>query len=381
MFTGKKTGHLVAGKGRLAGWSSSSTFRKTFSFPVGSKRYRTQPYPAGYLARAPERLYTGMALVSPLTPFMLRNVCIVLVLAALAATSAAASPVLPANARKLAHHKTIRATAQATHKTAARAGTARAGASHAGTHRPAHRYSAAARAASRRRSSANAGRVRVLHSTGRTPQLRRVALVRRRIVIPASPLKGSLESLTRQNERTEADGLERILDEQDLTSRIEQKLLVPVPVSASLVINTELPETHRYCRPWTASFLTDLAGEHAAQFHKPLIVSSAVRTVEYQAHLMRHNGNAAAAEGDVVSPHLTGGTVDIAKSGMSRKELAWMRDRLLALQTSGLIDVEEEFRQPCFHITVYKSYAAPAEPDPAPASQATTGAAGAVDEK
>ena len=74
-----------------------------------------------------------------------------------------------------------------------------------------------------------------------------------------------------------------------------------------------------------------------------------------------------------MSPHLTGGTIDIAKSGMSRKELTWMRNHLLAMQVEGTIDVEEEFRQPCFHITVYRSYLAP-EPDPVPgpAHPATT---------
>lgn len=182
-----------------------------------------------------------------------------------------------------------------------------------------------------------------------------------------SPLKGSAESLERQNERAEADGLERILDEDDLSSRIEQKLLVPIPESPALGINSDLTENHRYCRPWTATFLSDLAGDHDAQFHKPIVVSSAVRTVEYQQGLMRTNHNAAAAEGDIVSPHLTGGTIDIAKSGMTHKELVWMRNRLLALQLSGMIDVEEEFRQPCFHITVYKNYAtapAPATPHP-----------------
>ena len=191
--------------------------------------------------------------------------------------------------------------------------------------------------------------------------LRRASLVRRRpVVMPPSPLKGSLESLARQNERAEADGLERILDEEDLASRIEQKLLVPVPASSSLAVNSDLTENHRYCRPWTASFLSDLAKDHAAQFHKPITVSSAVRTVEYQQELMRTNGNAAAAEGDIVSPHLTGGTIDIAKAGMNRQELVWMRNHLLAMQLGGMIDVEEEFRQPCFHITVYKNYSAPA---------------------
>ena len=186
------------------------------------------------------------------------------------------------------------------------------------------------------------------------------------------PLRGSFESLARQNEKSEADGLERIENEDDLADRIAHKLLVPVPVSAALTINESLPETHRYCRPWTASFLSDLARAHAAQFHRPLYVSSAVRTVEYQKRLIGTNGNAAAAEGDIVSPHLTGATIDIAKQGLSRQEVAWMRARLLALQQAGKIDVEEEFQQSCFHISVYRSYVPP-QPTAIPAAPSTGG--------
>jgi hypothetical protein len=176
--------------------------------------------------------------------------------------------------------------------------------------------------------------------------------------LPA-PLRGSLASLERQNSRLDAEGLERIEDESDLAARIADGLLVPVPVSGALSVNADLPPNHRYCRPWTAHFLADLARAHQALFHRPLEVSSAVRTVEYQQHLMRVNGNAAPAEGDIVSPHLTGATVDIAKKGLNREEIGWMRSRLLALQSEGKIDVEEEFRQACFHITVYKTYDPP----------------------
>jgi hypothetical protein len=172
-----------------------------------------------------------------------------------------------------------------------------------------------------------------------------------------SPLRGSLESLERQNAKLDAEGLERIEDESDLASRIADGLLVPVPASAALTVNSDLLPNHRYCRPWTAKFLADLAREHDAVFHRPIEVSSAVRTVEYQRRLMHINGNAAPAEGDVVSPHLTGATVDIEKSGLSRQEMAWMRQRLLTLESAGKIDVEEEFRQACFHITVYRNYA------------------------
>jgi uncharacterized protein YcbK (DUF882 family) len=191
------------------------------------------------------------------------------------------------------------------------------------------------------------------------------------------PLRGSLESLERQNDKTEADNLERIEDEDDLADRIARKMLVPVPVSETLTVNANLAESHRYCRPWTAQFLSDIGRVHGAEFHRPLEVSSAVRTVEYQKQLMERNGNAAPAEGDIASPHLTGATIDLAKQGMSREEMGWMRGWLLPLQQAGKIDVEEEFKQACFHITVYKSYVPPAPPAPdrAPVPQKPAGKA------
>jgi hypothetical protein len=175
-------------------------------------------------------------------------------------------------------------------------------------------------------------------------------------------LIGSSESLARQNQINEAEGLERILDDDDLDDRIAHNLLVPLPASSSLLVNGDLPANRRYCRSWTARFLSDFARLHAVRFHRPILVSSAVRTVQFQKQLIRINGNAAAAEGDVVSPHLTGATVDIAKGTMTRQELGWVRSWLLPLQLAGKIDVEEEFQQACFHVTVYKTYLPPPPP-------------------
>jgi hypothetical protein len=190
----------------------------------------------------------------------------------------------------------------------------------------------------------------------RRAALRTVSLNTSHFGMPV-PLVGSRAILEHQNAMSDAEGLERIEDEDDLADRIAKRLLVPVPTSIALTINGNLPVNHRYCRPWTAQFLSDLARSHAGEFHRPLEVSSAVRTVAYQKRLMEINGNAAAAEGDIVSPHLTGATIDIAKSPLSRQEIAWMRTHLLPLEQAGKIDVEEEFQQACFHITVYKSYA------------------------
>jgi hypothetical protein len=108
---------------------------------------------------------------------------------------------------------------------------------------------------------------------------------------------------------------------------------------------------------------------HYQRFHTPLQVNSAVRTVEYQRRLLHINGNAAPAEGDVASPHLTGAAIDIAKKGLTAAEVAWMRAYLLPLEQSGKIDVEEEFKQSCFHISVYKSYVAQSSVDAAAAQR------------
>jgi hypothetical protein len=173
------------------------------------------------------------------------------------------------------------------------------------------------------------------------------------------PLRGTHESLVRQNERAEQDGLLRVKDNDDLVTLRRQGRLVALPELASMHVDSRLPANRRYCRTWTGRFLSDLARVHYERFHKPLQVNSAVRTVAYQRHLLHINGNAAPAEGDVASPHLTGEAVDIAKKGLTPSEVAWMRAYLLPLQTAGKIDVAEEFQQSCFHISVYKSYVAP----------------------
>jgi hypothetical protein len=178
----------------------------------------------------------------------------------------------------------------------------------------------------------------------------------RRIVFPFTPLKGSHESMLRQNERTFGDDLERIQDDDQLQLLTENKELVDLPESDSVRIAANLPVERRYCRPWTRTFIDDMSHEYYAEFGVPLQVNSAVRTVQVQKKLRRRNRNAAMIDGDVASPHLTGAAIDIARHGMSKTQIKWMRDYLLSLRDAGQIDVAEEFRTRCFHITVYKEY-------------------------
>jgi hypothetical protein len=191
---------------------------------------------------------------------------------------------------------------------------------------------------------------------------------RGRLMVPP-PLFGSHENLLHQNQMADLDGLNRVRDDADLLDLRRQKKLVALPENEALRVDVRLPEDRRFSRPWTAAFLNILARDHYAAFHQPLQVDSAVRTVQFQQRLTHSNGNAAPSTGDTASPHLTGQAVDIAKRGLSITEIAWMRAYLQPLIDQGKIDVEEEFQQACFHISVYRSY------DPVTSSRITLAAA------
>lgn len=178
-------------------------------------------------------------------------------------------------------------------------------------------------------------------------------------------LRGSHEVLVHQNIVADVEGLSRIQDDAQLSSMVRSGDLVALPASSGLAIDPRLPLNRRYARPWTAQFLSNLARAHGDLFGRPLQLTSAVRTVNFQRHLAHYNGNAAPISGDTASPHLTGEAIDLGKKGMSLKEIAWMRAVLGELQASGKLDVEEEFEQACFHISVYKTYG----PQTAPSAQ------------
>jgi hypothetical protein len=171
-----------------------------------------------------------------------------------------------------------------------------------------------------------------------------------------APLRGSHDILIHQNLMADDEGLERIQNDDDLDRLRAGHDLVDFEESRSLRINPELPWNRRCARVWTVKFAQDLAAAFYAKFDQPLQVNSAARSVDYQLRLTHVNGNAAGIEGEAASPHLTGQAIDLGKRGMNRAQLAWMRAHLLPLIEAGQIDVEEEFRQACFHISVYRSY-------------------------
>ncbi|HWC20254.1 MAG TPA: DUF5715 family protein [Terriglobales bacterium] len=197
---------------------------------------------------------------------------------------------------------------------------------------------------------------------------------------PVAPeLRGSRDSLLKQNSEIDQAGLQRIENDEQLQALEERGVLVPIQETQYLILSGSLKENRRYARPWAAQFVDDLGREFYDKFHRPIEVNSAVRTAEQQRKLMRHNHNAAPAEGEIASSHLAGTTIDIAKRGLTRKQHKWIADYLAEMKKQDIIEPEEERRQACFHVMVSQRYPYPvaiqtkatvapvaAEPEPVP---------------
>lgn len=169
-------------------------------------------------------------------------------------------------------------------------------------------------------------------------------------------LRGSHESMLRQNEEIDRLGLLRIQDDDELDALIADNELVEITEFAGLRLAPNLAPNRRYCKPWTREFLEDMGKAYYEEFGVPIQVNSAVRTAQQQKKLRRHNRNAAPIEGDAASSHMAGLSVDINKRGLTRKQHKWIEDYLKNYRDIGLLEVAEERRQACFHVMISERY-------------------------
>src|ERR1035437_3868752 len=79
-------------------------------------------------------------------------------------------------------------------------------------------------------------------------------------------LKGSHESMIRQNAVINDLQLPRIANEEELLSLEVREELVPVSDSRALRVAPHLDVTRRYCRRWTRQFLEDISEAYYHQF-------------------------------------------------------------------------------------------------------------------
>ena len=167
-----------------------------------------------------------------------------------------------------------------------------------------------------------------------------------------TPITPSHASLLRQNLCVDQMVLTRIQDDAELQRMVADGRLIALPVTKALSIAPSLPAGRRYVLSFVAPFLLTLSEQYYARFGKPLVIDSAVRDADTQRRLRKHNRNAAPVDGETASSHETGATIDIAKRGMTRAQLQWMRAMLSYEVVMNRAVVEEEHRQACFHTFV-----------------------------
>jgi hypothetical protein len=197
--------------------------------------------------------------------------------------------------------------------------------------------------------------IRAPYRTTRVARHTRRTRVRR--VVHWNPLlRGSRESMLRQNDEIDRLQLVRIANDDELLELVASEELVPLEDTRALLINPSIEENRRYARAWTRDFVNDISDDFYSKFHQKIILTSAVRTQEQQEKLRHKNHNAAPSEGEIASSHLAGTTIDFAKKGMSRAERKWFDHYVYDLQQVGLVEAAEERRQACYHIMVSERY-------------------------
>lgn len=155
--------------------------------------------------------------------------------------------------------------------------------------------------------------------------------------------------------------LERFEDADALAHAIERGDLVPILSNQYVAVAKTLPSDRRLVRPWVNDFLQDLGSAFYERFHKPIQVNSAVRTMEVQRRLRRHNRNAAPVDGETASSHEAGATIDLQRRGLSKTQIRFIEWKLLILYgRSQILEEEELSKQPCFHTMVSGDYGKPA---------------------
>lgn len=172
----------------------------------------------------------------------------------------------------------------------------------------------------------------------------------------ANDLRATTESQIIQNRQADEDNLSRIEDAKMLERFVRLKLLASVPGDTRDYYLANVPSRYRFARPWTKLFIERLGNQYRDRFGTKLRVTSLIRTISLQNSLRRRNANAASPYGEKRSTHLTGASIDISKKGMTRAQQNWMRGVLRSLREQGYIFAIEEFRQPAFHIMVYRQY-------------------------
>jgi hypothetical protein len=191
------------------------------------------------------------------------------------------------------------------------------------------------------------------HIRARHRKPKKVSWFNYRVFVP------SHENLLSQNTMIDGLGLSRIKNDSVLKEMVGSDELVPITQNQYVRVSPKLEAKRRFCRPWVDAFLQEIGQAYYEQFGDQIQVNSAVRTVQTQIRLLRWNHNAAPAHGETESAHLAGVAVDLQRRGLTREQVRFIQQKLLYLSNLNMVIVEEELKQPCFHIVVTGEYPYP----------------------
>lgn len=158
--------------------------------------------------------------------------------------------------------------------------------------------------------------------------------------VAAQSLHGSTASINRMYRHARAEDFSFFETTASVKRAVSKGLLVRLLPNDNLTLHEV---GYPYVRPATLTFVQRLAPQFAEACAEPLEITSAVRPAT------RQPANSVAR-----SVHPTGMAVDVHKPSDPRC-LHWLRQTLLGLEESGVIEVTEEFSPPHFHVAVYST--------------------------
>ena len=183
-----------------------------------------------------------------------------------------------------------------------------------------------------------------------------IILARSEYFVRREPLRGSAESLRRQNTIADQYDLSRIEDIRMLEQFVNEGILVSVPQEGKgFVVTAE--ERFRYARPWAKAFIEYLGEGFYDTFHQTFSITSLVRTESYQRLLVTTGfSDANGTTPERRSLHLTGTAFDISKKNFGREKIKWMRVILTDWKRCGVIEAVDEIYNNAFHVVVFPTY-------------------------
>lgn len=175
------------------------------------------------------------------------------------------------------------------------------------------------------------------------------AFAKRRPALKLFPTAGSLLA---QNAAADRMGLLRVTDGSMLRDLVASGALVPLPSGPAL--RSTCKRDRAFLRPEAAAELDALSVRFYSAFKVPLFVSSAVRPIDVQRRLRRHNRAAAPPTGPTASVHPAGIAFDIPIRRLGVQQRRWLMWQLWYEHQAGRAIVEQERR--CFHVVAVTNY-------------------------